>query len=182
MIDFLLKLFSFFTRKENKNIIEIPNITIITKTNTNANKISQNGVNFIKKWEGMKLNSYADSVGVWTIGYGTTRINGVPVTKGMTITESSAEEYLRKDIKNISESAISKHVKVPLNQNQYDALCSFIYNLGEANFLKSTLLKKLNQSDYESIPNEIKKWNKAGGKVLTGLVNRRQAEADLWVA
>ena len=80
------------------------------------------------------------------------------------------------------EVAVHKYVKVPLNQNQYDALCSFVYNLGATNFKNSTLLKKLNKKDYNGAANELPRWNKQKGKVLRGLTIRRQLEKDLFLS
>lgn len=143
-------------------------------------KTSANGINLICGFEGLRLKAYDDGVGVWTIGYGTTIINGVKVKKGDTCTESQAEQYLRNDLV-VFENAINRLVKVPLNQNQFDALASFTYNLGEGNLSKSTLLKKLNAKDYKGAAAEFPKWNKAGGRVLAGLVKRRKAEMELFL-
>ena len=95
----------------------------------------------------------------------------------MRITEGGAEALLRHDLEWV-ESTINKNVKVPLNQNQYDALASFIYNVGAGAFRKSTLLRLLNQGDYTGAAGQFQRWNKAGGKVLRGLTRRRQAEAE----
>lgn len=124
-----------------------------------------------ERFEGCRLEAYQDSVGVWTIGYGHTR----GVKKGDTCTEKEADEYLRGDMW-ISEAAVKRLVHVPLNQGQYDALCDFVFNLGEGNLASSTLLKKLNAGDYAGAREELLRWNKAGGKVLSGLDARRKAE------
>ncbi|OCY91085.1 lysozyme, partial [Acinetobacter pittii] len=111
----------------------------MSKTTSNA------GLNLIKGFEGKRLNAYDDGVGVWTIGFGTIKYpNGVRVKKGDTCTEQQAETYLKNDLTKF-EVAINKLVKVPLTQNQFDALASFTYNLGETNLANSTLLKKLNK-------------------------------------
>ena len=144
-------------------------------------KTSQSGINLIKVFEGKRLNAYDDGVGVWTIGFGTIKHpNGVHVKKGDTCTDSQAESYLKNDLVKF-ENAINKLVKVPLNQNQFDALSSFTYNLGETNLSSSPLLKKLNAKDYTGASNEFLKWNRAGGKVLNGLVRRREAERNLFL-
>lgn len=144
-------------------------------------KTSQSGVNLIKGFEGKRLNAYDDGVGVWTIGFGTIKYpDGVRVKKGDTCTEARAELYLKNDLVNF-EKAINRLVEVPLNQNQFDALASFTYNLGETNLSSSTLLKKLNAKDYTGASNEFLKWNRAGGKVLNGLVRRREAERNLFL-
>ncbi|OTU69733.1 MULTISPECIES: lysozyme [Acinetobacter calcoaceticus/baumannii complex] len=142
---------------------------------------SSEGLNLIKGFEGKRLTSYDDGVGVWTIGYGTIKYpNGVRVKKGDTCTERQAETYLKNDL-NRFEVAINKLVKVPLSQNQFDALASFTYNLGETNLANSTLLKKLNKSDYQGAADQFLVWNKAGGKVMKGLVRRREAERALFL-
>lgn len=142
---------------------------------------SNSGLNLIKGFEGKRLTSYDDGVGVWTIGYGTIKYpNGVRVRKGDTCTEQQAEDYLRNDLAKF-EAAINKLVKVTLTQNQFDALASFTYNLGETNLANSTLLKKLNKGDYQGAADQFLVWNKAGGKVMKGLVRRREAERALFL-
>lgn len=138
--------------------------------------ISANGLAIIKKFEGLRLRAYQDSVGVWTIGYGHTK----GVGNGMVIGEGQADAYLRSDA-DMAGVGIRSLVTVPLDQNQYDALVSFVFNLGIGNFKKSTLLKKLNQGDYQAASGEFGKWINAGGKPLPGLVNRREAERQLFV-
>ena len=143
-------------------------------------KISNNGLNLIKQFEGLRLNAYDDGVGVWTIGYGTIKYpNGVRVKRGDKITQAQADQYIANDVATF-ERAVNMLVNVPLNQNQFDALVSFTYNLGATNLSASTLLKKLNSKDYEGAAAEFPKWNKAGGKVMTGLVRRRKAEMELF--
>ena len=134
----------------------------------------------IKQWEGLRLTAYTDSVGVWTIGYGHT---GADVKPGMTITNERADELLRGDLRT-AERAVDSSVTVPLSDNQFGALVSFVFNVGSGAFKGSTLLKKLNAGDYDSVPAELARWNKGtiGGKkvVIPGLVNRRAAEIGLW--
>lgn len=132
-------------------------------------------VSLIKEFEGLQLKAYKCPAGVWTIGYGHTKT----AREGMKITERGAEELLRHDLVWVEE-AINKNVRVPLNQNQYDALASWVYNLGGTNLRTSTLLKKLNAKDYYGAGQEMLRWNKAGGKVLKGLTRRREAEVALW--
>jgi lysozyme len=98
----------------------------------------------------------------------------------MVITEATAEIMLRKDLAKF-EDAVSKSVKVPLKQNQFDALVSLVYNIGPGNFQSSTLLKKLNAGEYQSAADQFPRWNRAGGKVLAGLTRRREAEKGLWL-
>jgi lysozyme len=141
-------------------------------------KISQKGVNLVKKFEGLELKAYKDSVGVVTIGYGST---GPHVFMGQVITEAQAEALLIKDLSRF-ESGVTELVKVPLTQNQFDALVSFSFNLGLGNLKSSTLLKKLNAKDYLGASKEFERWNKAGGKVLNGLTRRRLAEKELFLS
>jgi len=140
--------------------------------------ISNEGINLIKSFEGLELKAYRDSVGVWTQGYGST---GPHIIPGSTITEVQAEALLIKDLSRF-ESGVNELVKVPLTQNQFDALVSFSFNLGLGNLKSSTLLKKLNGKDYVGAGNEFERWNKAGGKVLNGLTRRRLAEKELFLS
>ena len=133
------------------------------------------GKDLLKFFEGCELVAYQDSVGVWTIGYGHTK----GVTAGMTITQEEAEQMLESELAEY-EGYVEKYVTVPLTQNQFDALVVWVYNLGPTNFRNSTLLKELNSGNYNAAGTEIKRWNKAGGKVLAGLVKRREAEAELF--
>lgn len=141
-------------------------------------KISQKGMDLVKSFEGLKLKAYKDSVGILTVGWGST---GSHVTAGMTITKEQAEQLLKKDLERF-EKGVCDLVKVPLNQNQFDALVSFSFNLGLGNLKSSTLLKKLNSSDYIGASKEFERWNRAGGKVLAGLTRRRVAERDLFLS
>lgn len=142
--------------------------------------VNRETLELIKSFEGLELIAYYDPVGVLTIGYGHTNMAGPPkIVPGMKITAQEASDILMNDLKKY-EAAVSKYVKVPLNQNQYGALTSFTYNLGAGNLSKSTLVKKLNKGDYEGAANEFPKWNKAGGRVLKGLTRRRAAEQALF--
>jgi lysozyme len=139
-------------------------------------RTSQKGVSLIRSFEGLRLKSYQDSVGVWTIGYGATR----GISAGMTITNDQAERMLLNDIARF-EPEIERLVKVTLNQAQWDALMSFTYNLGAANLASSTLLRLLNTGDYGGAAEQFPRWNKAGGQVLAGLVKRRAAERVMFL-
>ena len=138
-------------------------------------KLGERGTEILKYFEGCKLTAYQDSVGVWTIGYGHTK----GVYDGMTITQDQAEQMLLSELEEY-EGYIKDMVTVPLTQNQFDALVVWVYNLGPTNFKNSTLLKELNAGNYNAAGQEITRWNKAGGKVLAGLVKRREAEAELF--
>ena len=136
---------------------------------------SAEGIALIKKFEGCELEAYQCSAGVWTIGYGHTK----DVEEGDTISKDQAEEMLVEELHEY-ENYINEYVNVALSQNQFDALVSWVYNLGPANLKASTMLKVLNDGKYEDVPYQMKRWNKAGGKVLDGLVRRREAEALLY--
>lgn len=145
-------------------------------------KISQEGLDLIKQWEGLRLQAYTDICGKLTVGYGHTNDAGTPpnVYEGLTISERDAEDILRQDLLPCEET-VSTLVKVPLNDPQFSTLVSFCYNVGTNSFQKSTLLRKLNLGQYDIVPKELMKWTKSGGKIAPGLVNRRAAEAGLWV-
>lgn len=138
-------------------------------------KISNEGKNLIKYFEGCKLEAYLDAVSTPTIAYGRTK----GVTMGDTCTQEQAEAWLDEELVEY-ENYVNEAVKVPLTQNQFDALVSWTYNLGPSNLNNSTMLKVLNSSSYDDVPTQIKRWNRAGGKVLDGLVRRREAEALLF--
>ena len=139
-------------------------------------KTSQAGKDLIISFEGIRLQAYKCPAGVWTIGVGST----VPaVHAGEVITKQQALARFDKDLTKF-ENAVDRLVKVPLTQNQFDALVSFTFNVGEGALAKSTLLKKLNAGDYNAVPSELMKWTKGGGKELPGLVRRRRAEAAMW--
>ena len=143
-------------------------------------KTSNSGINLIRSFEDLRLKAYDDGVGVWTIGYGTTAINGVAVKKGDTCTAEQAKSYMAQDLKKF-ESSINTSVKVPLNQNQFDALVSLTYNIGIGAFKSSTLLKKLNAKDYKGAAEQFPRWNRGGGRVLNGLIKRRKIEMELFL-
>jgi len=148
--------------------------------------ISQDGVDLVKTFEGLHkvqpdgmVSSYVCPAGKWTIGYGSTK----GIRSGMKMTKDECDLRLREDLRS-AEADVKRYVSVPLTQGQFDALVSFVFNLGGANFRSSTLLKKLNQGLYNDVPEQIMRWNKArvGGKltVLNGLTRRRAAEAAIF--
>jgi lysozyme len=138
-------------------------------------RISPEGLAFIKRMEGCSLTAYLDSVKVPTIGVGHTR----GVKMGDTCTEEQADQYLLDDLESVY-SDIDALVDVPLTQGQFDALCSFVFNLGGPALRSSTLLKLLNAGDYEAARKQIPRWDKAGKQVLAGLTKRRAAEAAMF--
>ena len=144
-------------------------------------KTSSLGKKLIQEFEGFRAKAYLCPAGVWTVGYGTTRINGNKVTEGTQLTTEEAEIFLEQDLKQF-EDCVNKNVLVELTQNQFDALVAFVYNVGIGNFQKSTLLKNLNSGDYESAAKEFLRWDKANGKKLSGLTRRRKAEQKLFLS
>ena len=144
-------------------------------------QMSQEGIDaLLKKFEGCKLASYRCPANVCTIGYGHTSAAGAPtVIDGMKITQKQADDILRKDLVKY-ETGVHDMVTQPLSQNQFDVLVDFAYNAGLGNLKSSTLLKKVNAGQFDAVPTELMKWTKGGGKVLAGLVRRRQAESSWW--
>lgn len=142
-------------------------------------KVNQETLDLIKGWEGCKLKAYLDVAGIPTIGYGHTK----GVALGMRISQQQAEDFLEEDLVG-PQREVERSVKVPLTDNQFGALVSFTFNLGEAAFRGSTLLKALNKGAYHEVPAQLMRWNKAkvNGKLqpVDGLSNRRAAEAGLW--
>lgn len=146
--------------------------------------ISKNCLTLVKKWEGFYANAYLCPANVWTVGFGTTVWpNGKKVKKGDTITREEAEKLLEKQV-NEHASTIKQYVKVPLNQNQFDALASFQYNLGRHILKGSYLLNYLNTKQWEKAANSMMQYNKArvNGQLqpLRGLTNRRKEEVELF--
>lgn len=139
-----------------------------------------NAIDLVKRYEGFKPEAYQDSVGVWTIGYGTTIINGQPVKAGMTITEDQALQLVKQEVNKLW-SQIEQITKVNLNENQMNALVDFAYNLGFNALKTSTLMKYVNESQFDKAADEFGRWVFAGGKVLPGLVKRREAEKQLFL-
>lgn len=138
-------------------------------------RTSEKGLALIRQFEGLRLRAYRDAIGKPTIGYGTTR----GVKMGQEITKDRAEELLREDVARFEEF-VERLVTVPLTQGQWDALVSWVYNLGPTNLEQSTLLRRLNAGDYPGAAAEMERWTRAGGKVLAGLVRRRAAERALF--
>src|SRR4030095_1930259 len=144
-------------------------------------QMSEHGLGLLEKWEGFELNVYKDSAGLPTIGVGhlLTKseltsgkivINGIPVKYSDGLTNQQVLDLLSQDVKP-SEQAVNQGVKVPLNQNQFDALVSFAFNVGNGAFAASTLLKVLNQKQYADVPAQLLRWVRSGGQVVQGLLN-----------
>ena len=138
-------------------------------------KTSHKGIALIKEFEGLRLKAYKCPGGVWTIGYGHT----AGVKPGMVISEAQAEEYLTADL--IASEKYLNNLRLAINQNQFDALISFIYNVGTGNFSRSTLLRKVRANPQDnSIMDEFLRWVYSKGRVLPGLQRRRLAEMKLY--
>jgi GH24 family phage-related lysozyme (muramidase) len=150
-------------------------VVVYITRNDNSMKTSEVGRELIKEFEGCKQVAYQDSVGVWTIGYGHTK----DVYEGQLAIKKTCDRFLEEDLDEF-EGYVDSYVKVELNQNQFDALVAWTFNLGPGNLSESTMLRKLNEGDYDAVPDEMRRWNKAGGEVLNGLVRRRDAEAGLF--
>ena len=135
-------------------------------------KISEDGLELIKKFEGCETTAYQDSVGVWTIGFGHTK----GVEEGQTCSIEDAESMLADEMDEY-EGYINNMVKVDLQQHEFDALVAWVYNLGPTNLGESTMLKVLNGGQFDRVPDEMNRWTRAGGEILEGLVRRRQAES-----
>lgn len=141
------------------------------------------GVSLIKEFEGLRLKAYPDPATggePWTIGIGTTVYpDGRKVRPGDVITEAQAEQYLRHDLGRF-EADVNRLTGGVTTQGQFDALVSLCYNIGEGALKTSTLLRKHNEGDYTDAAAEFPRWNRAGGKVMTGLTRRREAERKLY--
>lgn len=144
-------------------------------------QVSKKGIDLIAEFEGFVSKPYLDQIGIPTIGYGNTfYLNG----KKVTLNDAPISEIEARKLLSIVANKFGQQVQEvtrELNQNQFDAVVSFVYNVGIGNYRKSTLLKKINANPCdESIAYEFSRWNKAGGKVLSGLVKRRKKEAELY--
>ena len=137
--------------------------------------INAAGLALVRSYEGLRLEAYQDTSGIWTIGYGHTQ----GVKPGDSISTAQAEQFLDADLTEV-ERAVTRLVKVPLTDNQFSALGSFVFNEGEGAFARSTLLRKLNEGGHRLVPAYLKSWIFDNGRMLPGLVKRRAAEADLW--
>lgn len=150
-------------------------------TESAQHDISELGFQLIREFEGYSAKAYLDTGGVWTIGFGTIKYpNGTSVKKGDTCTRNEAEEWLKNDCVWV-DACLDKNVKVNLNQNQFDALASFIYNIGETAFVKSTMLTLINQNSLTSAASQFDRWVFDNGKRIQGLVNRRAKEKSLFL-
>lgn len=138
---------------------------------------SPKGLAILKEFEGLRLKEYIDAGGYLSIGYGHLLQNGERFEDG--ITKEKAEELLQQDVQD-AEFVVDGMITVPLNQNQFDALVSFAYNIGGDQFAKSTLVRLLNDGEYNEVPHQLSRWNKSNGKVIKALVRRRRKEGELF--
>lgn len=144
-------------------------------------KTSSAGIELIKRWEGCRLTAYRDAVGVLTIGYGHTSMAGEPsVFTGMKITQQEAEDILIRDLAKY-EAAVDRALTRTPTQPQFDACTAICFNIGQGAFASSTLVRRFNSGDVKGAADAFLMWNKAGGKVLQGLVNRRTDERKLFL-
>ena len=141
-------------------------------------KISDRGLKLIREFEGVRHEAYQDSVGIWTIGVGHT---GPDVCKGLLWTDEQIDFALRVDVAD-AERCVTQHVTLDLSQEQFDALVSFVFNLGCGAFRGSKLLKLLNAGEVDAAGAQFSRWNKAAGMELAGLTRRRIAEKDMFLA
>jgi lysozyme len=144
--------------------------------------INNSSIALIKQFEGCKLKAYKCPAGVWTIGYGTTdgAVTGVTPHEGMVITQEQADRYLAISVGKFA-AAIKPAITQPINENEFGAFVSLAYNIGSGAFKKSSALRHFNAGDKAKAADAILMWNKAGGKVLSGLVRRRAAERALFL-
>lgn len=143
--------------------------------------VNKAGIDLIKQWEGCKLKAYKDVAGIWTVGYGlTSRAGFIEVGPDTTLTQDEADWYLEKVVDDFA-SKIRPMVSPPVNENQFAAFVSLAYNIGTGAFSRSSALKHFNAGRIDLVPDAMRMWRKAGGKVVQGLINRREAEIKLFL-
>ena len=147
------------------------------RENTAPTRISDEGLALIKRFEGFSADVYVCSGGKKTVGYGHVILESEKIT--IPLPKDEAEELLREDCR-IAEAAVLRQIRVPLSQNQFDALTSWVFNLGEGSLQASTLRRVINRGSHSEAPREIRRWVYAGGRKLAGLARRREAEAALY--
>lgn len=145
-------------------------------------KMTDEGLTLIMRFEGFRETAYLCPAGVWTIGYGHTARSGPPgVAQGMTMPEEEARVVLGRDVERFAAD-VRLALRRDISDRQFSALVSFAYNVGSGAFRSSSVLKAVNAGDFEAVPRRLQLWVKAGGKVLPGLVRRRAAEVELFIA
>lgn len=144
-------------------------------------KVNRAGLDLIKEFEELKLNAYLCPAKVWTIGYGHTTAAGEPaVVKGMKITAQEAHDILVRDVKKFEDAVVKALTRAP-NENQFSAMVSLCFNIGPGAFAKSSVVRKFNAGDVAGAADAFRLWNKGGGKVLPGLIRRREDERKLFL-
>lgn len=141
-------------------------------------KTSDAGINLIQQFEGERLHAYKDIVGIWTIGFGHT---GPEVHEGQHISHDEAIALLHEDLRKFEE-CVDTHVAVTVDQNEFDALVCLCYNIGCGAFKNSTLMDLLNHGSKDAAAQQFLRWDRAGGKEVAGLLRRREAERELFLA
>ncbi len=176
VLDDLARLLLELPARPNGDIPYVGWLTATNPTVTTPKHISKTGIDLIKRWEGWRAKAYKCPANKWTIGYGHTKT----ACRGMIISQQEGERLLRQDLQ-IYENAINSLVSVTLNQNQFDALVSFTYNVGRGALSQSTLLIRLNEGNYSEAAEQFLRWVYGGGRKLPGLVSRRAAERQLFL-
>ena len=143
--------------------------------------VNQATIDLIKRWEGCKLKAYQDVAGIWTVGYGlTSRAGFIEVGPNTTLTQEEADWYLERVVSDFAEK-IKPMITAPITENQFGAFVSLAYNIGVGAFQKSSALRRFNAGNLTKVPDAMRMWRKAGGDVVQGLVNRREAEIKLFL-
>lgn len=143
--------------------------------------INQATIELIKRWEGCRLKAYQDVVGIWTVGWGLTSGAGfIEVGPDTVLTQDEADWYLEKAVSRFA-AQIEPLITRPINENQFGAFVSLAYNIGVGGFSRSSALRHFNNGDLDRVPRSMRLWNKAGGKIVKGLVNRRNDEVQLFL-
>lgn len=173
-------------------IDKVDKVAVSNYTEDRKMKMSDRGLQLLTQWEGFETHVYKDSAGLPTIGVGhlltkdelssgKVMIKGQQVKFHNGLTHQQVVDLLSDDIKRYEET-VRNTVKADLKQHQFDALVSFCFNVGQRAFSNSTLLKRINESNWNDVPVQFRRWNKAGGRVVKGLINRRENEIKLWEA
>lgn len=167
---------------EHPNLIGKTTVEKLFQFKPKHRQVTQKGIELIKEFEGFRRTAYLCPANVWTIGYGSTFYpDGRRVQRGETISKQEAEELLKITVNDFAKE-VDKLVTVPINDNQFSALVSLSFNIGVTAFRNSTLLRVLNQRNYQEASNQFLRWNRAGGRVLAGLTRRREAERRLFLS
>ena len=144
-------------------------------------RTNEAGIDLIKHYESLRRQSYLCPANVWTIGYGATRLwDNEPVPPYTTITEQQADDLLRRDLID-TEDFVSRLVRVPLTENQFSATVSLVFNIGAGNFQRSQIRQRINRKNYDGAASIWWQWRRGGGRILPGLVKRRESERQLWM-